>query len=118
MCLYQIQISNIYVYICNNINNNPDINKHLSKTNFLYIEYLNNITKENAELFLNHEYYISGNQLFSPAFVYKMLKNRSQSHLFNMDYTIYLLDKNINRIELHNDQFIQLHAKTYEIKTR
>ena len=47
-----------------------------------------------------------------------MLKNRSQSHLFNMDYTIYLLDKNINRIELHNDQFIQLHEKTYEIKTR
>jgi len=74
-----------YVYICNDIKNNPDINKLPSNTKFLYIEYRNNETGENVEIHLEPDYYISGNQLFSPTFVYEMLQKRGQQSKIEMN---------------------------------
>ena len=110
------KLNKTYVYVCNDMNNNPDILNHRSNVKFLYIEYHNKITDEIVEIFLNHEYYINGNQLFSPAFVYKLLGNRLESKKFNMNYSIHLIDNNIKTIEIKNDEYVELNYHDYEIK--
>lgn len=104
-----------FVYICNNIENNPDINKMPSKVKFLYIEYRNEETGENVEIHLDPEYYYSGNQLFSPAFVYQRLKKRAAAHKFHMNYTIYLVDHKIEALSLKNTEYLQLYQDSWKI---
>lgn len=105
-----------YVYVVNDMDNNPVLNKTPSKVKFLYTEYKNNRTGVTVELHIDQDYYISGNQLFSTAFVYQLLQNRLEQSHFDMDYTVQLVDNRIQTAVLQNNEYIELHNETYDIK--
>lgn len=96
------------VYIKKSKKDIPDLNIHLSKLRFLSIVYINNKTSEFLYLNIDDEFYIIDNELFSPAFIYKLLLNENQYKKFNLDYTIKLLDSRINITEIKNNQYVKL----------
>jgi hypothetical protein len=105
-----------FVYIKKTQKDVPDLNKNACKTKFLSVVYVNNITQKYIDLNLDKEYYIVGNELFSPAFVYKLLLNENQADKFNMNYSIRLLSSRINIFELNNKQYIEIEENGFNVK--
>ena len=92
-------------------------NSKMSTIKFLFIQYKNNITQQTVEISLDNMYYITGNQLFSPAFVYKCLKDCSKESMFSIDYTIKLMDNTISIVNINSNQYIELGEHEYSIIT-
>lgn len=105
-----------FVYVVNDMDNNPILNKKPSKVKFLYVEYKNNRTGVTVELHIDQDYYISGNQLFSSTFVYQLLQNRMEQSHFDMDYTVQLVDNRIQTVVLQHNEYLVLYDEIYDVK--
>lgn len=112
-----IILNDKYIYVCQDNKITPDYIETVSKIKFIFILYINNKTNQTSEILLNDDYYISGNALFTPAFVYKCLKNNNNEDMFYIDnYTIKIIDNSINKIEINNNEYIELKENSYMIK--
>lgn len=88
--------------------------KKISKVKFLSIEY---IYKNNRiEIVLPKEMYVVGNELFSPIFILRCLEYQEKVFEFNKDYTLNIMDGDLNNIQITSECCIILEDKTYSIK--
>lgn len=110
-----ISINNKYIYVCQKSKVTSYYMDKESKTKFIYIIYINNVTKETVELTLDKEMYKIGNQLFSPAFVYKLLFDVYKESKFNIDYTIEIIDNQVVMFILNKNKIIELYEEGYGI---
>lgn len=90
-----------------------------STVRFLSIEYSHPKMSYTIPLELPSEMMYEGNHLFSPAFVSRMLHYvvGGNNFVFDMDYTIKIMDKNLQYFELSYFQYLYLDKTMYEIKT-
>ena len=81
------------------------ISKHPSSVKFLSIEYKQPKTNTTLPLSLDPGMYMEFNELFTPTFVRRLLEYQHNRHCssFDTDYTLTLMDNNINFIELSSN---------------
>jgi hypothetical protein len=97
--------------------NDPQIPSTIQKSSakFLSIEYKHPEMKESIEITLDRSWFYTGNVLFTPTFVLRALKYQSQSFFFDMDYTICIMDKDINIVDLDYNKYLLLTETGYQV---
>ena len=58
-----------------------------------------------------------GNELFSPAFLLRLLDHQLEPFYFDDNYQLVLVDNNLVSFILKPNQYIQLNLNTYDIIT-
>lgn len=87
-----------------------------SDVEFIYIEYCHPKMQKPLELTIPHGMLRVGNELFSPAFVLRLLLGQTYYYLFDLDYTLKIMDHNITQITLSSQNYIILEKEGYIIK--
>ena len=85
-----------------------DFNIKKSKACFLTIEYRHPEMETPIDFTLDKEWMISGNVLFTPTFVLRMLEYQSRSYYYDDRYIIRIIDKDININDFGMDRYIEL----------
>lgn len=93
------------------------ISLHPSSVRFLTVEYCHPRMKTTLLLNLEREYYLEGNHLFSAAFICRMLKyqNSAKDYYFDTNYTLKLMDNDINMTELVYGQYVVLEKEGFRV---
>jgi hypothetical protein len=65
---------------------------------------------------LPKEFYVIGNEIFSPAFTRRLLEYQPDEFEFGLDYTLKIMDGGINSFELKSDQYLVLGETDYTIE--
>jgi hypothetical protein len=86
-----------------------------SKVSFLSIEYIHPVMDKGIPLELDKGFLLVNNCLFSPLFIKRMLEYQSTRTYFSNDYTLKIMDSDLNMIELKYGQYIRLNEKDYII---
>jgi hypothetical protein len=93
-----------------------DIQKpKLSSLSFLDIQYHHPEMKDSLILEVPKEWCCVGNGLFSPAFVLRMLYYQTLPFIFDMRYSLDIMDNELNMLSLNSNQHIVLNEMTYEV---
>lgn len=106
-----------------------DMDMHYVKTpvrssvRFISVEYKHPLMKHTIPLEIPISMMYVGNCLFFPAFVGRMLRYKCcemyggdhQPYVFDLDYTLCIMDKNLQYMELSSKQYLQLNTEQYEI---
>lgn len=79
-----------------------------SNISFIYIEYISNSNHNTISLHLPEEYLYVGNELFSPAFVLRLLEQQSEPYIFDRHYKICIIDEKLRNIYLNYHQMMVL----------
>ena len=86
--------------------NTPNLDIVESSYGLLSATYSNPKMSEQIMLNIPKEMYLVGNQLFSPAFVYRLLAYQNKQFEFDLNYTIHLIDNNINQFQLNSREYL------------
>lgn len=87
-----------------------------SKVRFLSVEYTVPQSSSTLSLKIPVEMSIQGNELFSHAFVRRLLEYQPETVEFDFNYRLKIMDGEVNEIELNNTQYIVLGESDYEVK--
>ena len=87
----------------------------VSKVKFFDIQYHHPDMREPLILELSREYYYCGNQLFSDAFVYRMLLYQPFPFVFDERYTVELMDNDLETMTLKSTEYLVLEASSYRV---
>jgi hypothetical protein len=79
-----------------------------SNLSFIFIEYIDIDHNNTISLHLPETYLYVGNELFSPAFVLRLLEQQSEDYVFDGNYTISILDQQLRNIHLNSRQYLVL----------
>lgn len=96
---------------------NDMTNRKKSKVRFLSIIYSHPHMNHDIELQLPQAMYYVGNELFSPMFVLRMLKYTvasASNYVFDMNYTLKIMDRNVKYTELSSNEYITLGEQMHE----
>jgi hypothetical protein len=88
-----------------------------SSVRFLSVEYHHPSIDNPVPIEIDRGFYLEGNHLLSAAFVKRCLEYHSKDCLFDMNYTLKIMDGNINTIELKSDEYVVLDSDNYKIIT-
>lgn len=91
------------------------ISFELSTVRFLSIEIFLPKSNTSYVVELDKRHFSIGNELFSPAFVKRLLEYQHNKFDFDFEYVIKIMDNNINSIELKNDKYILIENDKYSI---
>lgn len=87
-----------------------------SKVNFLFIEYTHPQMTHSIEFKTPKEYMICNNEIFTPGFVLELLNKQDLQFHFDLDYSITIVDEDIQNISLDYKKYIILDETGYHIK--
>jgi len=99
-------------------NDNKNTKQFLCKpscVSFLTIQYTHPRQPQPVSIVLPKGMYTVGNELFSPIFVLRCLKYQTQSYYFDMNYSLKIIDNNIEIVKLTSKQYIKIEEKSYKI---
>ena len=113
--LYLIQRN--YICICRR---NPFtfVKPEKSNIRFLYVEFISISKGITISLDIPEEMMQVGNELFTPAFLYRLLDHSSCSspaYVFDHHYYLDIVDENLNTIHIYSDKYMILEKNTYQI---
>lgn len=86
-----------------------------SKVSFLSVEYMHPDMDQSIPLEIDAGYMITNNVLFSPLFVHRCLVYQTAPFHFDLDYTLRIVDSDINIIDIKSNQHILLNEKDYTL---
>ena len=75
-------------------------------TSLLYVEYSHPKMTTSISLPFSKHIIQPFNELFTPAFVFRQLQTQTEYYYFDMDYSLTILDSNLNRVLLNSTQYI------------
>jgi len=112
------------VYYCRRINS-QDIEKDdvqykmypllPSSIHFLSIMYKHPLMEYDIDIQMDNSWFMNGNEILSPSFIYRLLEYQTQKFVFDMDYQIIIMDENINILYLNSNQYMFILEHGYEI---
>lgn len=89
---------------------------NVSSVRFLSITYTHPNMNYDIQLELPKSMFIVGNQLLSSTFVMRMLEYTiGSNYIFDMNYTLKIMDRNIKYAELSSNQYIELGVYTWAV---
>jgi hypothetical protein len=71
--------------------------------------------KTSIELSIDNGWYMEGNEILSASFVYRELDHQPKPFIFDKNYTLQLIDENINILEIGYYEYIEIKNDSYEI---
>lgn len=89
-----------------------------SKVEFMFVEYVHPKMGNTIEIVIPEGMWQTGNILFTPTFILRLLKHQTASYYFDLDYKINIMDHEVQNIILSSDRFILLEEKEYSIISR
>jgi hypothetical protein len=114
--IHKIEYNNI-IYYCNNfILLNPELKNNYTTYSFILIQITSNNNTYDLTKFLKNSYdnyYIINNILFDINFMNWIIINKYNIDLYN--YTIDIIDNNVENIKLTPNNYIKLNLNNYEI---
>jgi len=89
-----------------------------SEVSFFLIEFISSSKWYSPiSLSIPKEMLMVGNELFSPAFLLRLLEHQKEPFYFDDNYQLVLVDHNLVSFVLTSNQYIQLNLSTYDIIT-
>lgn len=113
--LYLIQRN--YVCVCRR-NLFTFVKPEKSNIRFLYVEFISISKGITISLDIPEEIMQVGNELFTPAFLYRLLDHSScfsPASVFDHHYYLDIVDENLNTIHIYSDKYMILEKNTYRI---
>ena len=101
--------------ICNTKLEKKDMNFAPSSVRFLSLVYSHPKMKNSIDLKIDIMYYLMDNEILSPIFILRLLKYQKLSYVFDKDYTLEVMDDNVNIINLTSDNYIVLEEDKYTV---
>ena len=93
-----------------------DISLIPSNVSFITIEYSHSEnSKYSISLELPKSMFIVGNEILSACFVMRYLEHTVGAGVFDMNYTLNIMDNNINQFKMRNNQYCLLEKDSYKI---
>lgn len=86
-------------------------------TPFIYVEYNHPNMSSAIELKIPEGMFMFRNELFTPAFVLRLLQHQVEYYYFDMDYILKIMDSSIVEIHLKSNQYIVMKSDEYIIQT-
>jgi hypothetical protein len=86
-----------------------------SDTHFLSVTYKHPEMQTSIDLTINNGWFMEGNEILSRSFIFRELYYQSKSFVFDEKYTLEIIDRNINIIELGYYEYIEIKNDSYEI---
>lgn len=86
-----------------------------STVSFLNIEYKHPSMKTRIQIVLHPDFYVIGNVLFTPLFVKRYLEYQTDEYIFDMEYSLVLVDNNIKVVELRSNNYMVLDKDKYTV---
>jgi len=90
-----------------------DISFLKSKVEFTYVEYCHPRMNFTIELVIPEGMWVIVNQLFTPAFILRLLQSQTKYYLFDMNYKLNIIDHEIQNLTLSSDMYIILDRYSY-----
>ena len=87
-----------------------------SKKKLVSVEYNHPKMKYSIDLTLPKQWFISGNELFSPTFVFRLLEYQDQEFIFDENYVLKIMDSDCSIFNMPSDSYICFTDESYEIK--
>ena len=84
-----------------------------SNIHFLYIEFI--IKGMVLALDIPEEMMQVGNELFTPAFLYRLLDLQHRSFAFDFDYHLIIVDEHLNTVHIYSNTYMVLEQNTYRL---
>ena len=114
-CLLQgLSLTNINNLVLKDINNQV-FKPTYSNVRFLSITYRNGIDRS-ISIQIDKEWLVVGNEILGYTHVFRMLEHQSEPFIFNMDYTLDIIDSDIKIFELKSNQFLKMEKEGYSVK--
>jgi hypothetical protein len=88
-----------------------------SKVEFMFVEYAHPKMGNTIELVIPEGMWRTGNVLFTPTFILRLLKHQTTSYYFDLDYKINIMDQDVQNITLSSNRFIVLEENSYIISS-
>lgn len=88
----------------------------LSNIEFVYITYSHPSMIQSIQLSIPEEYYVIGNELFTPAFIQRELELQKEYYVFDSDYSIEILDHECEQQTLKYTDYMIIQLDSYELK--
>lgn len=86
-----------------------------SKVSFISVEYTHPNMKNKIIMAIPKNTYFVNNIILSSAFIKRYLEYQPENYVFDDNYTIQLMDNNINMFSLKCNQYILIKEKSYEV---
>ena len=84
---------------------------------FLSIEYTHPNMSAGIVLDLPTNMYNATSNIFTPAFIKRYLEYQSLPYVFDMRYTLKILDTNVNMFNMRSNQHIKINDRSYDVVT-
>lgn len=102
--------------ICRLANSEVTVKKPIHvKNRFLTVEYKHKNIESSIDIILKKSELLEGNEILSFAFLNKYLLYNYANFVIDKDYTLYIVDTELNTLELNCDNYIRLTQSGYEI---
>jgi hypothetical protein len=88
-----------------------------SRVEFVYVEYSHPNMNSTVELIIPEGMWVVGNQLFTAAFILRLLQLQCKYYFFDMEYKINIIDHDIQNLVLTSDSYIILDLSSYSIQS-
>ena len=87
-----------------------------SNIDFVFVEYNHPCILKEIELIIPRGYYLVGNELFSPAFILRMLQMQSIYFVFDDRYSIRIIDHEVKTITFGFESYVLIQKDDYKVK--
>lgn len=109
-------------YLCSSFFHNENnttpvytLSKNKGKNYFLSVEYTHPKMSSGIVLNLPTNVYNATSNILTPAFIKRYLEYQEQSYVFDMRYTLKILDTNINMFNMKSNQYIRINDRSYDV---
>ena len=86
-----------------------------SKVEFTYVEYCHPKMNSTIELIIPEGMWVVGNQLFTPAFILRLLQCQTKYYIFDLNYKLNIIDHEIKNLTLSSNTYIILDKYSYGV---
>ena len=118
--LFMLKHNEFYRILC--VNENPmlcdDVKKIPTLSSFKPISIVYSCGDCKIELELPNHMWCKGNELFSPAFVRRCLEYQEQRFEFSLNYTIEIIDENVNVLKIMSNKYIVVEEDAVDVRNR
>lgn len=105
MCLSRLYGDN-FVYSLDNV---------LVQKFFLQVLYTHPKMENNIEIIIPKTNYVKNNEILSFSYIERYLKYQEKSYIFDDEYKIKIIDKDLENLELNHNEYIILYEKEYTV---
>ena len=94
------------------------LDNEISNVTFLCISYNHPNMKQPIFIELKKSEMVEKNEILSAAFIKRILDYQPEKYVFDMNYTLKIIDNNVNELVLNSKQYIVLNETNYCVITR